>query len=301
MQPSQNAPAPAPANTPPSGNALAPGQSSSTTPSSNRPSSTPPSSNPTLPGTSHRDLLIALLALVGLAVWGGLTLSGAADHAHWPLWGVLLVGGAPLVLELGWKALRGEFGSDLLAACSIVTAILLGEYVAATLVVLMLSGGQALEGYAAGRARGVLNALTRRMPTVAHRREGGEPRNISLSDVCQGDLLIVFPHEICPVDGTVVEGHGTMDESYLTGEPYQCEKAPGTTVISGAINGQAALVIRADKLPIDSRYSRIMQVMRDSEQSRPRIRRLADQLGAWYTPLALLIAAVAWAWSGQPT
>ena len=286
MQPSQPASASVPATDSASPPAVDPGR---------------PTPAATIPGASHRDLLIAVLTLVGLALWGGLTLLGAAQYAHWPLWIVLLVGGVPMVLELAWKALRGEFGSDLLAACSIVTAILLGEYVAATLVVLMLSGGQALEGYAAGRARGVLNALARRMPTVAHRRERGEPHNIPLEEVRLGDLLVVFPHEICPVDGTVVEGHGTMDESYLTGEPYQCEKAPGTTVISGAINGQAALIIRADRLPIDSRYSRIMQVMRESEQSRPRIRRLADQLGAWYTPLALLIAASAWAWSGQPT
>lgn len=253
------------------------------------------------PRAAHRDLWIALLALLGLAAWGVLAGSGRRDWAPWPLWGVLLLGGLPLVLELGWKAVRGEFGSDLLAACSIITAVLLGEYVAATLVVLMLSGGQALEAFAAGRARGVLNALARRMPTLAHRKEQGEPRNIPLEEVRLGDWLLVFPHEICPVDGTVVEGHGTMDESYLTGEPYQCEKAPGTTVISGAINGQAALTIRADKLPTESRYARIMQVMRESEQRRPQIRRLADQLGAWYTPLALALAAVAWAWSGQAT
>ena len=90
-----------------------------------------------------------------------------------------------------------------------------------------------------------------------------------------------------------------MDESYLTGEPYRISKAPGAAVLSGAINGETALTIRVDRVPVDSRYARIMQVMRASEQRRPRMRRLADQLGAFYTPLALAIAAGAWLASGR--
>lgn len=99
----------------------------------------------------------------------------------------------------------------------------------------------------------------------------------------------------------MVEGHGTMDESYLTGEPYLMSKAPGAAVLSGALNGDTALTIRADRPAADSRYARIMQVMRASEQSRPRLRRLGDQLGALYTPLALAIAVAAWAESFDPT
>ena len=96
-----------------------------------------------------------------------------------------------------------------------------------------------------------------------------------------------------------VEGHGVMDESYLTGEPYMMSKTPGSAVLSGAINGETALTIRADKLAVDSRYAKIMQVMRASEQRRPRLRRLGDQLGAFYTPLAVAIALAAWAASGE--
>jgi heavy metal translocating P-type ATPase len=110
---------------------------------------------------------------------------------------------------------------------------------------------------------------------------------------------VVFPHEICPVDGVVVEGRGAMDESYLTGEPYVMSKVPGSSVLSGAINGEAVLTIQAEKLAVDSRYAKIMQVMRESEQRRPRLRRLGDQLGAVYTPLALGIALLAWAVSGE--
>ena len=110
----------------------------------------------------------------------------------------------------------------------------------------------------------------------------------------------MFPHETCPVDGVVVEGHGTMDESYLTGEPYLLAKAPGSAVLSGAVNGDTALTVRAEQLAADSRYAKIMRVMRESEQRRPRLRRLGDQLGACYTPVAVAIALAAWAASGDP-
>ena len=111
-----------------------------------------------------------------------------------------------------------------------------------------------------------------------------------LDEVRIGDELIVYPHEICPVDGVVIDGHGVMDESYLTGEPFMMPKAPGSEVFSGAINGESALTLRASRLAVDSRYARIMNVMRDSEQRRPQLRRLGDQLGAWYTPIALALA-----------
>ena len=122
-----------------------------------------------------------------------------------------------------------------------------------------------------------------------------------LEEVAVGDTLVVFPHEICPVDGTVVEGHGVMDESYLTGEPYMMSKTPGLgRCCPGPSTARSALTIRADKLAVDSRYAKIMQVMRASEQRRPRLRRLGDQLGAFYTPLAVAIALAAWAVSGEP-
>jgi heavy metal translocating P-type ATPase len=98
----------------------------------------------------------------------------------------------------------------------------------------------------------------------------------------------------------IIEGHGVMDESYLTGEPFMMPKAPGSEVFSGAINGENALTLRASRLAVDSRYARIMSVMRDSEQRRPQLRRLGDQLGAWYTPIALGFAVAAWTWSGDP-
>lgn len=210
-----------------------------------------------------------------------------------PLVVALLVGATPLVFNLAKKIIKREFGTDLLAGVSIFTAVLLGQYLVAAIVVLMLSGGTAMEEFATARASSVLDALARRMPSVAHRRGANGMVDVKLEEIRIGDVLVVLPHEICPVDGLVIEGRGRMDEAYLTGEPYEIAKIAGSHVISGAINGDAALVIRAEKLAVDSRYARIMKVMQSTEQQRPRLRRLGDQLGAWYTPFALILAGIA--------
>ncbi|WP_437192514.1 heavy metal translocating P-type ATPase [Planctomicrobium sp. SH527] len=246
--------------------------------------------------------LIAGLAVSGIAVHLGLKYGTdvSALASTIPLYFVLSVGGIPLVLGLLWKVLRGEFGSDLLAGVSIVTSVLLGEYLAGSIVVLMLSGGQTLENFATEKASSALQALARRMPSIAHRLSAGKLADIALDEIQIGDSLVVFPHETCPVDGTVLEGHGTMDESYLTGEPFLISKVPGAAVLSGAINGEQALTISADKRPVDSRYAKIMEVMRLSQQQRSRLRRLGDSLGAIYTPVALVIGIAAWIISGDP-
>jgi len=250
------------------------------------------------------DPAIAALSLVAIAVHLVLRFAwaGASEQA-WivsaPLLVCLVVGGGPLVVRLLGKVARGDFGADLLAGLSIVTSIVLGEYLAGSLVVLMLSGGETLEGYAVRGASSVLEALARRMPSIAHRSLDGAVRDVPLAEVAAGDLLVVLPHEACPVDGTVVTGSGVMDESYLTGEPYMMNKVPGSAVLSGAVNGDRALTIRASRPAADSRYAKIMQVMRTSQQHRPQLRRLGDVLGGAYTPLAVAIAAVAWLASGD--
>src|SRR5512135_2866155 len=253
-----------------------------------------------------RELVIAAITLAAIALHLVLRfafeIEGTVLGFPWPaipLLAALVVGGIPLVADLVIRLVHFEFSSDLLAGISIVTAVVLGEYLAGTLVVLMLSGGKALESYAVRRASSALLALARRMPSVAHRKKDGGVGDLPLAEVVVGDALVVFPHETCPVDGVVLEGRSTMNESYLTGEPYLLPKAMGSAVLSGAINGDGALTIRAEKVAVDSRYAKIMQVMRESEQRRPKLRRLGDQIGAVYTPLAIIIALFAWAFSGD--
>jgi len=248
------------------------------------------------------ETLIAIFTIVMIVVHLVLRfgVGSTTTTGNIPLLLVLGFGGVPLVWDLLLKMFRREFGSDLLAGISIVVSVLLGEYLAGSLVVLMLSGGEALEAYAVRSASSVLRALSKRMPSVAHKKVDSVIEDLPLEQIAIGDTLAVFPHEICPIDGTVVDGHGVMDESYLTGEPYMMSKAPGSTVLSGAINGESALIIKADKLAIDSRYAKIMEVMEASEQHKPKMRRMADKLGAWYTPLAVAIGIAAWAATGNP-
>lgn len=250
----------------------------------------------------HLNLYIAGGALLGIVITviSRYVLALPDQIASLPSLSVILLGGSFLVGVLVRGMTRGEFGSDLLAGISIVTSFFLGEYLAGALVVLMLSGGTALEEYAMRRASSVLDALAKRMPTVAHRRVGVRMEDVPADEVRAGDEVVVLPHELCPVDGVVIDGRSAMDESYLTGEPYRITKAVGSEVISGAVNGEGALVVRASREAKDSRYVKIMMVMDATRQRRPRMRRLADQLGTFYTPVAVCIALLAWYFTGNP-
>ncbi len=247
----------------------------------------------------HKTTIIAALSLAAILLHLLLRFGfhAAPGTARIPLLAALGFG-LPLLWDLFRKLLRREFGSDLLGGISIVTAVLLGEYLAGAIIVLMLSGGEALESYALANASSVLAALAKRMPSIAHRKRGADMVDVALEEIAVGDTLVIHPHEICPVDGVVIDGHGAMDESYLTGEPFEMTKTSGSPVISGAVNGASALTIHATNRAADSRYAKIMEVMRESEAKRPQLRRLGDRLGAIYTPVALTVALAAWAVSG---
>ena len=262
---------------------------------------TPRSVPGTVPFPVSREMYIA--ALTAIAIGAHAFLQYATHVSRWialtPLLLALAVGGLPILAVLAKKLWAREFGSDLLAGISILSSVLLGQYVVAAIIVLMLSGGTALEQFATRKASSVLDALAKRMPQIAHRKQGTLMEDVALDLINVGDHLIVFPHEICPVDGTVVDGRGVMDESYLTGEPFEISKTPGSKVLSGAINGDMALTVQAEKRAVDSRYAKIMQVMEQTQQKRPQLRRIGDQLGAWYTPVALALAALAWMSAGD--
>lgn len=247
-----------------------------------------------------KELPIAVFTLASIVCY--LLLHFVWRNLQWesvPLYVALGVGGVPLLMSLTREAFKLHFGSDWLAGISIVTAVLLKEYLVGSIVVLMLSGGSALEQYATHRASSALRALARRMPTVAHRVTDTALAAVPIDSIAPGDLLEIFPHEICPADGEVVEGYGRMDESYLTGEPFEISKAPGSQVLSGAINRDTVLRVRASRPAEDSRYARILRVVSQAEQNRPPLRRLADRLGGWYTPLAVFIGVLGWVFSGS--
>lgn len=219
--------------------------------------------------------------------------------SNYPLLFAIVIGGIPSIIYILIKLFKGDLGADLLAAIALVTAVILNQYLAAVLIILMLSSGQTLESYARRKASSALLTLSERMPALVHRKKLGKIEDIPLLDIQIGDDIVVYPHETCPVDGIVIEGQGTMDESYLTGEPYQISKTTGTSVLSGAINGNSVLTIQAQKLSSDSRYASIVSVLQEAEQKRPTIRRLGDQIGAIFAPIALLLALSAWYFTGD--
>lgn len=248
----------------------------------------------------RKDALIAGIAAIAILLHLALRYLFHSGPVHLlPLYIALAVGGVPLLVQLLRQVAKGQFGADLLAGFSIVTGVLLHEYLVACIVVLMLSGGSALEQYATRRASSALRALAKRMPTTARLVTQSGFVSVEAQSIVPGNIVIVLPHEVSPVDGEVVEGHGEMDESYLTGEPFNIRKAPGSMVLSGSVNGNNALKVKATKLPVDSRYARILKVVEEAEKNRPAIRRIADRLGAWYTPLALLVALLGWFLGGS--
>ncbi len=248
----------------------------------------------TWPGRLTLFVLAAMLCALGCWI---------AGLSWWfaPLVAATIAVGVPVILRVIRNALHGDFGADLLGMLALITSAWLGEWIVAAIIALMLSGGEALEEAASARASAVLNALAKRSPTTAHvLSNDGSTHDVNVGDVEVGQSLLLFGHEICPVDGIVLVGDGAMDESYLTGEPYVIRKSPGSAVLSGAINGEVTLTIRAEKLASDSRYAQIVSVLEKAEGERPPIRRLADRLGFVYTLIALALAILGWAISGEP-
>ena len=187
------------------------------------------------------------------------------------------------------------------AAISIAASALLGEYLAGAIVVLMLSGGETLEAFAVAKATSVLRALAARLPTLAHRRTGDGFEDVPVGDLAVGDEVSILPHEICPVDGEVVAGSGQRGRVVPDGRTVQSSRrAPARWCCQARSTESRRSASARRRSPADSRYAQIMRVMQEAEQRRPNLRRIGDQLGAWYTPLALTVAALAWWASGDP-
>lgn len=211
------------------------------------------------------------------------------------------------VIDMVRDILRGNFGLDILAVVAMIAALAVGEYLAAMIVVLMLTGGEALEDYAASRATKDLDALLKRAPNLAHRITGagnGElPQHVDIAvdEVEPGDLLLVKPAEVFPVDGTLVSDAAEVDESQLTGESMPVSYRAGDHVRSGSLNGQRAVQVRATATAANSQYQQIIALVSDAENAKAPTVRVADRFAIPFTVVSLLIAGVAWWLSGNPT
>ncbi|WP_082358186.1 heavy metal translocating P-type ATPase [Arthrobacter alpinus] len=244
---------------------------------------------------------IVALTLLAMVVTGILALTGlgiaAQSLASLYALGIAIHQGVGMVKDI----LRGRWGIDILAVTAIVSTVAVGEYIASLIIVLMLSGGEALEDFAAGRAQRELRSLLERAPRSAH-REGpdGVSQEIPVAEVVVGEVLVIKPAEVVPVDGTLLSESGSFDESALTGESLPVDRFAGDPVISGTVNGSAALRIQVTAKESDSQYSRIIALVQEAAESKAPMVRLADKYAVPFTVVALALAGLAWFLSGDP-
>ncbi|MCJ7780589.1 MAG: heavy metal translocating P-type ATPase, partial [Acidimicrobiia bacterium] len=183
---------------------------------------------------------------------------------------------------------------------AVAGALALEEFLTAAIIGLMLATGQYLESYAAGRAERELTALVERAPRTAHRLVADRIETISIDDVDRGDRLMVKPGEVVPVDGIIISGVAVLDEAALTGESIPVERTEGARVASGVVNAAGPFELRALTTAAEGTYAGVIRLVRQAQEERYPAVRLADRWAAWFVPLALGIAALAWAVSGDP-
>ncbi|MEZ4412119.1 MAG: heavy metal translocating P-type ATPase [Gemmatimonadales bacterium] len=239
-----------------------------------------------------------------LFILAGLFLRLQPDLSGWShsLWMAgLLVTGVPVAWKTLRGLLRGRAAADIVATLAIVTAIPLGEPLAGLVVVLMQTGGEALERFAEGRASAAVRELEAAAPHEAHRLLGdGTVEDIAADAVAIDDLLLVRPGEMVPCDAVVTVGASHVDVSRLTGEPVPVSAGPGTRLPSGSVNGESPLTLRAEALASQSLYARIVELVRSAQAEKAPLQRLADRYAIWFTPLTLAVCLVAYLISFDP-
>lgn len=206
----------------------------------------------------------------------------------------LIVTGIPVSWKTLRGMLRGEFAADVVAMLAIAGAIGLQQPLAGLVVVLMQTGGEALETYAVARASGAVEALEADAPRHAHRLVDTVVVDIDATSIVPGDTLLVRPGELVPCDGTVLSGNSHVDASRLTGEPVPVRAVTGTMLLSGSVNQDGALTIRALRTSQESQYARIVELVRSAQASKSPLQRTADKIAVWFTPLTLIVCAIAW-------
>lgn len=218
------------------------------------------------------------------------------------IWLVFLVAnGAPVVLRTVVGLFAGRFASDVVATLAIVTAVVLNQPLAGLIVVLMQTGGEALERYAAGRASAAVRALEADAPRIAHRKRDGAVVDIDVDAINVNDELVVRPGEMLPCDGVIVEGESHLDTARLTGEAIPVRVGAGAVVRSGALNGEGSVVVRATARSSESLYALIVELVRSAEASKAPLQRLADRYAVFFTPITLVVCVIAWIASGDVT
>ncbi|MEI9913488.1 MAG: heavy metal translocating P-type ATPase [Candidatus Saccharibacteria bacterium] len=239
---------------------------------------------------------LAIVALVAALI---LYFSGFHTAANITLAVVSLFEVVPLLWGMLADIRSGSYGIDILAATAIVASVLLGQYWAAIIVVIMLTGGESLEDYADHRALSELRSLLDNAPTKAHLIKNKKQVDIKASELKVGDRFIVKPGELVPTDGEIIDGTSTFDESSLTGESVPVSKTNGEKLLSGSINLDGPVTVRATAIAKDSQYQQIVKLVESASASKSPFVRLADRYSIPFTVLAYAIAIAVWVISGH--
>ena len=246
------------------------------------------------------EFVVGGAAVFGLAVGGMLLLVGSSTAGNAVLAASSAVILVPLVWSVARSLLRGDVGVDGIALVAIAGALLLGEYLVAAVIAVMLAGGNALEASADRRARRELTALVERMPKFARRRDGDTVTEVPVEAIEVGDLVVIGSGEIVPVDGEITTAEALIDESTLTGEPLPATHRRGDPVRSGVANAGAAFEVRTTRPAAASAYAALVRLVEAAGQQQAPFVRVADRYAAYFLPFALGVAGIAWAVSGDP-
>ena len=236
---------------------------------------------------------LPLLAAIGL--FSGIIFKiiwSMQPYAHYIWLFTLIVCGIPLVAETIKNLYHKKFSVDLIATLAIITAFIMNESFTGAVIVLMQSGGEALEKFALKRAMFTLDTLLARAPKMAIRLVDGQQEHIPVQEVKVGDLLLIRPGDMVGVDGTVIEGEGEIDEAAITGEPFARTIQMSNQLFSGSILVNGSVTLRADKMSNESQYAKIVQLVEKAHQEKAPIQRLADRYAIIFTPLTLIMAGL---------
>lgn len=237
---------------------------------------------------------IPILALVGLVIGTVLQVTHAeqAGKIAWII--TLVIGGIPIVWQTIREMLHKHFVSDIVAMLAIIASIILNDAFPGVIIVLMQSGGKALEDYAYRRASSSLDNLLSRAPRIAHRKTSQGVEEIQVSQINIDNILIIRPGDLIPVDGIILSSTARIDEASLTGEPLPKTKTNGDQVFSGTINIGDAFDIKAVRRSEESQYSKIVKLVEKAQHEKAPIQRLADKYAVWFTPITLAASAGGW-------
>jgi len=220
------------------------------------------------------------------------------DRAIW--YAGLVIAGGLVVVRTVQGALRGHFAADVVATLAIVASVMLGQPFVGLVIVVMQTGGEALERYAEGRASDAVRALEAAAPRIAHRLRGAQvTEDVPVDAVAPDDVLLVRPGELVPCDAIVVDGSAHVDVSMLTGEPLPLFASRDTRLMSGSANLDGALTILALAPARESQYARIVALVRSAQASKAPLQRIADRYAVWFTPATLAVCLIAYVTSGD--